>query len=375
MKKIKIMHVLTVYNTGGLETMIMNYWREIDREKFQFDFLLQREDGYYEKEAEDLGGKIFRISKLSYSPLDFVKYLMGINHFFKNHQYDIVHVHTNSFGYFPLYFAKKYKIPVRIIHCHISGLDDDKAKLFVGKILNNQFPKVANQFFACGQEAGEWMFKSQNFVILPNAILAKNFSFNIAIRKPIQQELQSKNQLNIINIGRFNPQKNHHFILEIFSEVIKINPNVHLYLVGDGELKQEIEHKINSLQLNSHVTLLGVRADVNEILQAMDVFLFPSLFEGLPVSMIEAQAAGLRCVISDGVPDEAILIPDNVKKIELKKSAKYWAKEILDFSAYERKDTYEIIKNKGYDIVENAKRLELKYQELLENARRSASLK
>ena len=172
---------------------------------------------------------------------------------------------------------------------------------------------------------------------------------------------------NIINIGRFNSQKNQLFLLDVLAEIIKKNTNYKLFLVGDGELKTQILEKIKKLKIERNVELLGIRNDIPEILQAMDVFLFPSLFEGLPVSLVEAQATGIQCVISDGVPAESILVKENVKVISLKENAEQWANKILEIKNFERKDVSEIIKEKGYDIKENAKKLEEKYRELVKS--------
>ncbi|RRQ45859.1 glycosyltransferase family 1 protein [Chryseobacterium sp. SC28] len=366
MKKIKVLHVLTVLDRGGLETMLMNYFRNLDRTIFEFQFLVHRESGAYEKEILQKNGTIHRVPPLNFSVRNFLKYQKELDVFFQNNKFDVIHVHNNSFGYYPLKYAKKHRIPVRIIHSHISSLTDDRKKILLGKYLNKKIPKVATQLFACGREAGKWMYGNNTFEVIPNAIDSQLFSYNIKVRNQAQMALNCQDKINIINVARFNKQKNHLFLLEIFAELLKLSANYHLYLVGDGDLKPDIMGKITELGIGEQVTLLGVRGDVAELLQAMDVFLLPSLFEGLPVSLIEAQASGIRCVISDGVPKEAILVEDNVKVIPLKKSAADWAAEIKEFSAYDRKDVSEVIKARGYDIVENARSLERKYLELLQ---------
>ena len=180
-----------------------------------------------------------------------------------------------------------------------------------------------------------------------------------------RKELGADEFYNIINIGRFNSQKNQLFLLDIFAEILKNHRGFQLFLVGQGELENRLKEKVKKLNLEKNVRFLGLRNDVPELLQAMDVFLFPSLFEGLPVSLVEAQATGIQCVISDGVPAESILVKENVKVISLNENAEQWANKIFEIKNFERKDVSDIIKEKGYDIKENAKKLEEKYRELL----------
>ena len=365
MQKIKILYVLTVLNKGGLETMIMNYYRNFDKSKFDFHFLVHRDSGYFENELVDDGAFIHRVSPLSFSFRNFIKYRKELDVFFKSNHFDIVHVHNNSFGYFPLKYAKKYGTKVRIMHSHTSSLKDDVKKVLLGKLLNKKIPNVATDLFACGDEAGKWMYKNKKFEIIPNAIEVDKFAYNPEIRKTFREKLLASNSINIINVARFNYYKNHLFLLDVFAEIIKKNANYKLFLVGDGEMRLQILEKIKSLNLENHVELLGVRDDVAETLQAMDIFIFPSSFEGFGIAFLEAQATGIKCIISDGVPEEAIFITENVQVISLKENAEQWANKILEIKNFERKDVSEIIKEKGYDIKENARKLEEKYRELL----------
>ena len=209
------------------------------------------------------------------------------------------------------------------------------------------------------------MYGDKKFIVINNAIDIDDYYFKSEIRESYRKKIVEIQKINIVHIGRFNLPKNHLFLLDVFAEIIKKNDNYKLFLVGDGELKPQILNKIKELDLENKVQLLGIRNDIPELLQAMDIFLFPSLFEGLPVSLVEAQSTGIKCVISDGVPEEAILIPENVEVISLKKSAKEWADKILQIQNFDRKDVSEMIKEKGYDIKENAKKLEEKYTQLL----------
>lgn len=367
MQKIRILYVLTVLNRGGLETMLMNYFRNFDKDKFEFHFLVHRNNGDYEEELLKNGALIHRVSSLSFSIKQFINYKKELDLFFKENKFDIVHVHNNSFGYYPLKYAKKHGNKIRIIHSHISSLNDNLMKVLLGKFLNKKIRFVATEFYACGIEAGKWMFGNREFEVINNAIDIENYYFNKESRKLYLNKLTAKDTINIVNVGRFNIQKNHLFMLEVFSEIVKKNNNYKLFLVGDGELKPQILEKIRDLSLEDYVELLGIRDDVDAILQAMDIFLFPSLFEGLPVSLVEAQATGIKCVISDGVPLESILVEENVEVISLKENAEQWANKILQIQNFERKDVSNIIKEKGYDIKENAKKLEEKYRDLVKS--------
>lgn len=368
MEPLRILQIFTILNRGGAEMNIMNYYRNIDRDRIQFDFLVHRpEEGVFEKEIIELGGRIFRLPPIN--PLNLREYKNDVKKFFEDHpDYQIVHGQLSELGVFIYEEAKKRRIPVIIAHAHNSKMDwDIKAPFRIW--WKNRMKRSVNTYFTCGADAAQWLVGHKlagRAYTMTNAISVDKFKYNPLIRKKIRDDLQSGDSINIINVARFNKQKNHLFLLEVFAELLKLSANYHLYLVGDGDLKPDIRDKIKQLGISAQVTLLGIREDIEELLQAMDLFCFPSLYEGLGVAFIEAQASGIRCVISDGVPKEAILVEDNVKVIPLKKSAADWAAEIKEFSAYDRKDVSEVIKAKGYDIVENARSLERKYLELLQ---------
>lgn len=353
---IKVLHVVTYMDRGGLETMIMNYYRHIDKNKVQFDFLVHRNfEADYDKEIISLGGEIYHLPRLN--PFSY-KYLRRLDLFFKNHQkYKIVHVHQDCMSAFPLLYAKKAGVPIRIAHSHNSNQNRDLK--YPIKMLSKQFiPMGATHFFACGVEAGKFMFGNNDFKIMRNAIETEKFLFNISVRKKVRHELKIKNNVVIGNVANFSKAKNHLFLLEIFYEYHKFNSQSKLLLVGDGPERRNIENKIEILGLNNDVILIGVRSDVNRLLQAMDVFVFPSLYEGLPVTLIEAQAAGLPIIKSDNVPDQCI-ITNNVHTLSLEESPRTWAKKILEvYINFERKNTSSEIISAGYDITSNAKWLE-----------------
>ena len=363
---IRVLQVVTYMGRGGLETMLMNYYRHIDHSKVQFDFLTHREfDGDYDKEIKDLGGNVYHLSNLN--PLS-TSYKKSLNDFFENHpEYKIVHSHLDCMAGIPLKYAKLNNAPIRIAHAHNSNQTKDlkyPLKLFYKRNIK----KNANYLFACGDEAGKWMFNTDNFKVLNNAINARDYTFNINIRNDKRKEFGIfENSILIGHVGRFFPQKNHEFLIDIFNQFHKDYPNSYLMLVGEGELKTSIQDKVKILGLEDYVIFTGLRSDVNELLQAMDVFLFPSLYEGLPVSIIEAQAAGLPCLISDKVPIECKKT-DLVYQLSLEDSVNTWADKIHELSYVTRRDTYEEIKQSGFDIVENAKWLENFYINLYKKA-------
>lgn len=363
---IRVLQVVTYMGRGGLETMLMNYYRHIDRSKVQFDFLTHREfEGDYDKEIKDLGGNVYHLSNLN--PLS-TSYKKSLNDFFENHpEYKIVHSHLDCMAGIPLKYAKLNNAPIRIAHAHNSNQTKDlkyPLKLFYKRNIKRN----ANYLFACGDEAGKWMFNTDDFKVLNNAINAKDYTLNTNIRNNKRKEFSiSDDSILVGHVGRFFPQKNHEFLIDIFNQFHKDHPNSYLMLVGEGELKSSIQDKVQSLGLEDYVIFTGLRSDVNELLQAMDVFLFPSLYEGLPVSIIEAQAAGLPCLISDKVPIECKKT-DLVYQLNLDDSVNVWSDKVYELSFITRRDTYEEIKESGFDIIENAKWLENFYIELYKKA-------
>lgn len=355
----RVVHIVTSMNRGGLETMIMNYYRNIDRKHVQFDFLVHRyEKGAYDDEIEKMGGKIYRIRNLNPFSL---KYRKELDEFFKSNKYDIVHCHLDCMSSIPLKYAKKNGIAIRIAHAHSSS-QDKNLKYVLKLYYKTQIKKYATDLFACSGDAGKWMFNGNNFTIIRNAIDSDLYKFNSSIRLAIRKEFNiPKNAFTVGHVGRFSTVKNHNFIVEVFSKIHDINKNSFLLMIGDGELKQEIKVKIKELDLDHNVIFAGIRNDVPNILQAMDVFLFPSLYEGLPLSLIEAQSSGLKCFISDRVSSESI-ITNNVESISLSKSAKEWADRILKYKdGYDRLDCSYLVKGSGFDIIENASLLEAYY--------------
>ena len=228
----------------------------------------------------------------------------------------------------------------------------------------NKIPSAATDFFACSQKAGEWMFEGHSFSVLPNAIDAARFTYRPEASKAIRRKLHIDIRACVIgHVGRFHPQKNHGFLIDIFYEFLKHHPESILLLVGDGSGRAAIRRKINRLGISSHVCFTGSRGDVPDLLQAMDVFVFPSHYEGLGISIVEAQAAGLPCLISDTLPAECIVTKHLVVRYDLKKPPDAWAEKITSLLHLPRKDRTDEIRQAGYDLAQAAEKLEIFYAE------------
>ena len=353
---IRILHIVTYMGRGGLETMIMNYYRNIDRSKVQFDFLVHREEkADYDDEIESLGGRIYRIPKLN--PFS-ISYLKSLDSFFREHnEYRIVHCHQDCLSSIPLKYAKKHGVPFTIAHAHSSS-QDKNLKYLIKMIYKKQITKYVDYLFACGNEAGKWMFNTDDFKILNNAIDTNLYTYNEERAKQIREELGIRDKFVVGHVGRFNIPKNHKFIIDIFKEIKKIRDDSVLILVGDGALREQIQDSVINMGIDKDVKFLGVRDNVADLMKAMDVFLFPSLYEGLPVTLVEAQASDLKCIISDNIPNESIIL-SNVKSLSLDRNAKYWAKKVVEFSKESSRSSKKLeIEEAGFDINSNAKWLE-----------------
>ncbi|KYG27663.1 glycosyltransferase family 1 protein [Alkalihalobacillus trypoxylicola] len=363
MNPIRILQVVTVMNRGGLETMLMNYYRQLNRKDIQFDFMVHREqEGHYDQEIENLGGRIFRM--LPIRPGNYRSYFKQLNQFFKEHPYyQIVHAHINENSAFILRAAKKANIPHRIAHSHLSDLQLDfkyPFRLYARKVLENQ----PTDYFACSKKAGRWLFSKKDHTlekmkVLHNAINIEHFQYNTRKRDQIRKQHGLKGKFVIGHVGRFNKQKNHSFILEIFKELLNEHPQSVLVLIGDGNLREKIEKKAIAIGLLPHIRFLGVCENISDMMQGFDVFLFPSLYEGLPVALVEAQAAGLTCFVSDRVTKEAN-ITGALKFLSLEERAKSWANYMVRAN-HERLETTQLLKEKGYDSNTMAKWLSQYY--------------
>ena len=347
---------------AGLETLIMNIYRNIDRTKVQFDFLVHYTSRFdYDDEIEELGGKIYRLGVREDNNI--VKYLRDLNVFFRMHpEYRVVHGHMESFGFLYSRSAKKAGVPTIIAHSH-NALIEPTLKGRIKSIMNKPWKCYANVLFACSEKAGKFMFGDSDFTVINNGICCEDFVFNENTRAQYRSEMGLEGKTVIGHIGRFEPQKNHCFLVEIFAEYANKHENAVLLLVGEGHLLDEVKNKVRSLNLDDKVRFLGVRSDTAELYQAMDVFVLPSLFEGLPVVGVEAQSAGLPMLVSDTVTEE-LCITDLVEMMPLSEATYKWSEKIdYMIRTKKRRNTLEEMNRAGFNIRKTADFLQNFYME------------
>lgn len=367
---IRVAHVIGNWLGGGVESVVMNYYRNIDRNKVQFDFLCSESstDIPYE-EIEKLGGRVFIVP--NYTKV--FKYQKELKKIFKENNYKIVHSHISTMSVFPLRAAKKAGVPVRIAHSHSTTNKKEKKKNLLKQVLRPFSRVYATDYMCCSELAGRWLFGDKeydkgNVYLLNNAIDLDKFKYNESLRKEKRKELGiSDDTLVIGHVGRFVEQKNHRFLIDVFNEVHKQKENSILLLAGQGPLIEEMKEKVKILGIEDSVKFLGQRNDINELYQAFDVFCLPSLYEGLPVVGVEAQATGLLCELSNDMTKETKVL-DTTRFISLNTSAEEWANKILDdIKKYKRIDSSKEMTDKNFNIKEEAKRLEECYFNLYNN--------
>lgn len=371
-KPIRILQVIGIMNRGGAETMIMNLYRNIDRTKVQFDFVVHtNEVGSFDEEIKALGGRIYHCPR--YVIKNHIGYKKWWKKFLSEHSQDYiaVHGHIGSTASIYLSISNSYGL-YTIAHSHsASGISTLKDVVY--KLLSYNTRNVAKCFFACSQLAGikrygrQIVCNNKIFFVLNNAIDTEKYICNDCIKNKKDKELCiDESQTVLGHVGRFDNAKNQMFLVHIFNELQNYNENSKLILVGNGKNFELVKEKVKLLDLENKVIMTGVRDDVNEILQTFDIFVFPSIYEGLPVSVIEAQASGLKCLLSDTVTKE-VDITGNVEFMSLEKSPKEWAEKIVSMLPYERKNTQQKIVDAGYDIKSTAEWLTDFYLKLAEN--------
>lgn len=364
---LRVLHVLGTLDMGGIENFLMNIYRNIDRNKIQFDFVIndREKEDIFEKEVISLGGKIYKIPSIV--KVGHFKYFKSLREIFQNNNYNIVHSHYNAVSGFILREAKKVGIKNRIAHSHIAY----PKYSFLSKIYKEYsrflILKNSTKRFACSKEAGEWLFRGKDFDIIKNGIDISKFLFNKKNREEIRKKFGvNENIYAIVNIGRMNTQKNHFFMIEIMKQLEKLDNNIKLYLIGEGELKEEIENQIKKYNLKN-IIFLGIQKNVNEILNGMDLMLFPSLYEGLGIVLIEAQCNGLNVLVSDKVPKEADLGIEKFKVLNLNSKIEEWIELILKLKNNSKrrqsKEEIETLLDLDYNIKSVALKLEKFYLE------------
>ena len=313
----RILHVTSELDGGGIERLLFDYARRMPHD-VRFDFAINADiEGILEKPLTEMGCNIFRIPRLRNGLRNYKKQLTDI---LKNGNYDIIHVHSAYKAFVPLFVAKKSGIKARIAHSHICNAPESRKEKAIRKISTVLTKHYATNLFACGVDAGRWVWgDAADFYVMPNAIDADKFRFDTTKREKIREELNLNGKFVIGNVARFSFQKNHEFLIKVFSSVVKSCPNAVLLLVGQGELMDDVKRQVKELNLEESVIMLGVRNDVPDLLNAMDLFVLPSRYEGLPVTLVEVQANGLHALASNSITKE-MSVPESVDYLPLQKS-------------------------------------------------------
>ena len=367
MEPIRILHENVIMDPGGIETQLMRIYRNIDRSKIQFDFLLHRtQKGAFDDEIKSMGGRIYYAKP--FNPFHHISYINSMKKFFSEHdEYKIMIAHA-ELALCPLKVAAEAGIQWRICYSHNGGSSFglkrilmDYEKIFI--------KKYCTEMFAVSELAARYTFGDKpvdngKVKLIKNGIMVDDFIFSKEIRNKKRVELCLDNKFIVGHVGRFMQQKNHMFLLETFAKLHNLRNDAHLILIGEGRLEDKILRKINELNIDENVTILGRRSDVNELMQAMDVFLFPSLWEGFPNVAIEAQASALPVYMSESITQEANFSQYS-HRISLEKGAAYWAEEIYknEKEPLDRIDMSGTMREQGYDVVKTAKWYENYYIE------------
>ena len=358
-KPVRVAQMMTEMNFGGVEMVVMNYYRNIDRSKVQFDFFaLEGSSLPMEDEIRKLGGGLYIVPKYT----NLKNYEKEIQRLFRENNYKIVHSHMNTLSVFSLYGAKKAGVPIRIAHNHSTAGKGETKKNIMKYILRPFSKLYPTELCACSRFAGEWIYgKKTKFKVINNAIDLDKYKYNPQVREEIRKELGLEDKFVIGHVGRFCYQKNHELLINIFAEVLKQLPNAVLMLIGEGELEQDARKQVKDKGIEENVLFLGKKKDAYKYYQAMDSFLLPSRYEGLGMVAIEAQASGLPVVCSKNVPIEAKIL-DNVVFVD---SIDDYCRAVLSFCGLDRRDNSAELRKAGFDIKVEATKLIKYYEELL----------
>ncbi len=359
---IRILQIVPSLNQGsGVLQVAMNWHRNIDRSKVQFDYLHYIDPALTsEDEIERLGGKCYRLPYPSMAkPWIFLK---AAKDFFKNHRYRTVHSHITHLNFFFYPLAKMYGTKNIIQHAHGTEWSDKKLNGIRNYLMMHSVWPLMTRKLACSDLAGKYWY-GKNYEVINNAVDLQKFRFDESIRGRMRKQLGLEGNFVIGHVGRFNLQKNHKFLVDIFAEIIKKEPSARMILVGSGPLQEETQKYTESKGLSKYVSFLGVRPDVPNLMQAMDVMPMPSLYEGLPVCGIEAQASGLPCVFADTITREVLLL-ESSSMIPFASGADAWADEILKHKGKKRIDGTETLRQAGFGIREIAERMQEIYLSL-----------
>ncbi len=344
-EQIRVLHIVGAMYPGGMENFIMNLYENIDRSRIQFDFAVHmiKENDYTEK-IKEMGGIVYELPRLTRNPLKNIRSLYRI---IKEKNYKIVIRHTANALVVPqLWVAKRAKAMV-ICHSHT----ETDSMLLIHKIGRLFINKCVDERFACSDNAGKWMFKNGSYRIVHNAVNIEKFTYSAQTGEEISREFGMQGRNIYCHIGNFSATKNHKFLLKIYAEIAKLDNNAAFFCVGEGDLRPEIERQAAELGIQDKVIFTGARKDVHKLMSFFDVLIFPSVYEGLPLTLIEAQASGLSCIISDTITSDVIVTENLVEMESIENSPEVWAKKAVEMAKpHDRTCQYENIARKGYDI-------------------------
>lgn len=363
---IRVLHVLGGVGLGGAESRIMDLYRQMDRKEIQFDFLVHstaakgtagsgtgaRKPQFYDEEIQQLGGQIYVLPR--FKVYNYLTYRRAVRDFFRKHrEFRVVQGHMTSTAGIYLPAAKRYGVPVTVAHARNAGVEKG-LKGIATRFFRRGLARKADCCFACSVLAGEDVFgeeavRTGRVRIIHNAIEAASFAYDAGLRAGVRERLGLTKELVIGHVGRFNYQKNHPYLIDIFAALCKIRQDAVLLLLGEGPDQEHIRAKCDEQGIGAKVRFLGNQRRPQEYYQAMDIFLLPSYFEGLPGVLVEAQAAGLKCFVSDTVTREAAAT-DLVTYLSIDQPAEIWAESIAEAADYTRQDTYRIMREAGFDV-------------------------
>lgn len=357
----RILQVNTTLNIGGIESFLLNIYKGIDKRKYEFIFLCYKKEKFdFEEEITKLGGKIIRISNPK--EVSILRHLREIIDVIKREKIDIVHCHTYFDSGIVLLAARLTKVKIRIVHSHTTeGLN--KVNLFrriKWQIARSLIKHNSTMNIACSNDAGIALFNSNNFKIVPNGINVKKFQYNSEKRRELREKYNINDDIVIGHVGRLDPAKNHEFMIKVLDKIVETNPEYKLMLIGDGVLMEDIKKLVSKYSLNENVIFVGSTSKVNDYYNAFDCFFFPSLYEGLGISLIEAQTNGLTCIVSNNVPHESKLTKSVIFK-DLTDDVNSWADTIISCYKKRKLNNFQTISNTKYNLTNTVKQLEELY--------------
>ncbi len=347
---VRVLQVVGGMSPGGIENFIMNLYENIDREKIQFDFIVHgRSENDYVEQIKSMGGKVYELPRLIRHP---IKNLHQVKKIVKENKYPVVIRHSPNALVMPQLYVAKKAGAVTICHSH-SSEDPQRIAHKLGQLFNK---KGVDERLACSEKAGKWMYQDYSFIVIHNAISFQKFSFKEGDRARIREEFDFSDCKVYGHIGNFNEVKNHLYLIEIFAEIAKLDDDARFICVGEGHLRPQIEEKVKELGLTGKVFLPGTRRDVNAFMSALDVLIFPSIYEGLPLTLIEAQVAGLPGLLSDHITKDVIVTEGLFEMAPIEESPSLWAKKAVELAKItDRTCQRENLKKAGYDLEELTK--------------------